>query len=182
MRRVGRARASGTLEQRAERDLALEPRQRRTQAEVRAEAEREVAVVAARDVEAVGLVEHRRVAVRRADAADHERALPDRHAAELHVLERDAHGALHRAVEAQHLLDRALQQLGLRAQARELVGVLQERERPVPDQVRGRLVTGEQQQDRGRQQLAVAERVAVLLRRDERADQVVARLARGARR
>ena len=52
---------------RAQGDLRLEPRQVRAQAVVRAEAEREVAVLLARDVEALGLAEHRLVAVRRAE-------------------------------------------------------------------------------------------------------------------
>ena len=43
----------------------LEPRQVRAEAEVRAEPERDVPVVASRDVEHVGIVERPRIAVRR---------------------------------------------------------------------------------------------------------------------
>ena len=93
------------------------------------------------------------------------------------VLERDAQRRLHGAVEAQQLLDRGGQEPRLGAETAPLFGLAEQGEHAVADQVRRGLVAGEQQQVAGREQLGVAQRVALLLRLDHRADQVVARRA-----
>ena len=61
---------------------------------------------------------------------------------------------------------------GRRAQQLELIGVAQQREQAVADEVHRRLVAGDEQQDDRRQQLVGAEAVARLLGRDQRADEV----------
>src|SRR5437867_2437012 len=62
-----------SAEDRPEDDLALETGERRTEAEVRPEAEREMAVVGARDVEAIGFREHDRISVGGPDHGDDQR-------------------------------------------------------------------------------------------------------------
>jgi hypothetical protein len=54
------------------------------------------------------------------------------------------------------------------SQARELPGVAQQREEAVPDQVRGGLVAGDQQQVARREELGVAQRIALLDRHQRR--------------
>src|SRR6266545_3863068 len=54
-----------------DRDLTLQARQRRTEAEVDAEAERDVTIVAPRDVEAVWIGKVSRIAIGCADRGDH---------------------------------------------------------------------------------------------------------------
>ena len=63
------------------------------------------------------------------------------------AVERDAVVDLHRPVVAEELLDRVLGELGFVAQQRELVGVAEQRDLRVAEQVLGRLVAGLQQQD-----------------------------------
>src|SRR3990172_4809232 len=82
-------------EERRERHLGLEPRERGPEAEVGAEAEREGAGLGAGEVEAVRVREGQRIAVCGANPADDEGAPADRVAAELRILRRDANGGLH---------------------------------------------------------------------------------------
>jgi hypothetical protein len=118
---------------------------------VDAEAEGDMAIVAARDVEPVGIGEVRGISVGRADRGDHEGALRDRLAAQLHLRVGDAGGPLDGAVVAQQLFHRAADQGGLAAQALELRGVLQEGEQAVADQVHGGLVARDEEQHAGGQ-------------------------------
>ena len=75
---------------------------------------------------------------------------------------------------AQHLLDRARVQARVVAQPLGLVGVLDERQRAVGDQVARRLVAGHHQGDEEQVELEVVEAVAVELGLDQRGHQVVA--------
>jgi hypothetical protein len=160
-------------EQGRERDLALEASQRGAQAEVEAVPEREVRVRRAREVEAVGVGEHGGIAVRRTDGDHHLVAARKAPSRDLHVLERPPRGPLHGAVEAQQLLDGALQQGGLAAQALQLAGMAQQREQAVPQQVAGGLVAGREEQDGGGQDLVVGEAVVALLRAHQPRQQIV---------
>ena len=92
-------------EQRAERDVHLLARERRADAVVDAHAEGEVlGRVRARDVEAVGVGELRRVAVRGGEAQHADRAGRDLRALDLAVLRADAPHVRGGRGEAQHLL------------------------------------------------------------------------------
>ena len=82
-------------------------------------------------------------------------------------LHRHAHGVLHRAVEAQQLVDRGIVERRIVAPAEQLVRVAQQRQRAVADQVDGRLVPCDVQQDDERDQLGRAERVAFVLHGQE---------------
>src|SRR5204862_958780 len=105
----------------------LETRECRTQAEVVASAERDVAVgVLAAKIEPVGVVELGRVAVCRAAQGNEVLTLRDRDVAQLVLAARDALRELHRAVEAQQLLDGVPVQGRVVAQALELVALLQQ--------------------------------------------------------
>ena len=117
------------------------------------------------------------IVVGRAEDREDERTGLDALAVDLDVLQRDAPGELHRRVEAQELVDRVADEVGLRAQELELVGMAQECERSVPDQVDGRLVAGDEQQDHLVAQLVGREAVAFLLGGDHRGQQVVGGLA-----
>ena len=77
----------------------------------------------------------------------------------------------------QHLLDRAGEQPGVGAQGGELVGMPQQRQNAVGDEVRGRLVPGDEQQDAGGDQFGLGELVALFLDQDQPGQQVVARRA-----
>jgi len=93
--------------------------------------------------------------------------------AHLHVAARDARHARRRRIVAQKFLDRAFGQLGMRPQQVEGVGLRQQGDHAVADQV-GRLVPGEQHEHGGRDQLILRQRPPRLLGRDQRADHVLA--------
>ena len=96
---------------------------------------------------------------------------------DLGVLHRGAGEVDDRRDVAQHLLDRAGEQVGFGAEALPLVAVLVEREETAADRVAGGLVAGLDDQLAVREQLHLGERLAVDLGRDELAHDVVARLA-----
>ena len=117
-------------EQRAERDARFEPRQVRADAVVRAEAEGEVRVLLARDVEdSPGA----RRPARRGSPSPARRARSrsrgSRRRASASGARRAARIELHRRREAQHLFDRRGQQAGIVAQALQLAGVGEQLER-----------------------------------------------------
>ena len=97
-------------------------------------------------------------------------------AGELHVLEGRARKKNDRRLVAEHLFDGALEERAVAAEQRQLVGVLEQREEPVPDQVARRLVSGVEHLDDHGDELVGGQPVAGLLGRDQRAQQVVARL------
>ena len=90
----------------------LRPGEPRAEAEVDAVAERQVRVRLAIEPQLVGLVEHLGIAVGRADAHDDLVAGSNRLPAELEVLVGHAGRELHRALEAQQLLDGRADQPG----------------------------------------------------------------------
>jgi hypothetical protein len=111
--------------QEGERLLQLGAREVGAQAVVNAGAEGgQPRALRARDVEALRIDDA--VAVG-ADARDEDhRALRERDAADLHVLEHDARGERRDRLEAQRLLDGARSERGIGAERRPLVGVLGE--------------------------------------------------------
>src|SRR4029453_7360789 len=114
---------------------------------------REVLVRGASDVEAIRIREPGRVAIGRREHPPDLRVLPQRDAVELDVGVQDAGGQDDRTVEAETLLDRARDQVGLRAKARELGRMQDELTHAVPDESDGGLEAVDEQPDSLRQQL-----------------------------
>ena len=126
------------------------------------------------DVEAVGArAPVGLVAVRRGQAAHHEHALLDGLAAHLDLPQRDAARHLHGRVVAEELLDGAAVQRRVGAQALELVGVAEEGEGAVADEVHGRLVAGDVEEHHLLEELLVREHVAVLLGGEQAREKIV---------
>ncbi len=96
------------------------------------------------------------------------------------AVEHDAVVDLHRSVVAQELLDRVLGELGVVAQQRELVGMAEQRDLRVAEEVLGRLVAGLEQQDAVGDELGVGEPLAVGLGFEQRRQQIVARVGAAA--
>ena len=94
------------------------------------------------------------VAVGRGGHRHHERAGLDGAAADLERRHRDAPGHLHRGVEPQALLDRVGDEGRVVAEPGELVGVAQQLQRAVADEVDRGLVAGDEQQAQLVEQLA----------------------------
>ena len=153
------------------------------EAVVDAGGERQVAV-GVRPVEAQGVrvVEHRRVVVGRAEDRHHGGAGRDLDVAVAHGLHRDADRLLHRTVVAQQLVDGRRVERRVVAPAGELVGVAQQGQHAVADQVDGGLVAGDVEQRHERDQLGGAQPVAGLLDEQQLRQQVVAEVAGDARR
>ena len=135
-------------------------------------AERQVARLVSPEVQPIGLGEARGVAVRRAEETEDEAPLRDRNASDLRVARRHPARPLDRAVVAQELLDRAGQEARIVLESPPLLRMPEEGEEPVPDEVHGRLVAGDVEEDAGREQLALRQPVPRLLRLDEPAQEV----------
>lgn len=108
--------------------------------------ESEVTHVLAADVEPIGVLEMGRVVV--ASVEQDEEGLPRRDAltTDVHVLEHPAHRSHARPIVAQELFDCAGDQVGVGPQVIELARAPQEGERAVADEVRHRLVPGDEEQ------------------------------------
>src|SRR5262249_53407077 len=130
--------------------------------------ERDVPIVGAPEIEAVGLRKLSGVAIGGTDEGEHHVALGNRASGKRDVLAGNARGALDRPVVAEQFLDGALDQSRILAQPSKLFGMTQEREGAVADEIDGRLVPRDEKQDAGGQQLSLGELVARLLGRDER--------------
>ncbi len=128
----------------------------------------------AADVEAVGIGEHVGVPVGGHVVDDDLVAGLDGLAVEHGVAGGRAAEVVDRRAPAQHLLDRARVEAGVVAQPLRLVGMVDEGQRAVVDEVPGRLVAGHDQGDEEQVQLEVVEAVAVDLGLDEGGHQVVA--------
>ena len=137
----------------------------------------EVRVGIASDVEAIRLVPGGVVAVRRAVGHPHERVRRHGRVPQGDVFERQASADLVGTVEAEHLLDCRGHQIGALAQQLELIGMAEQSVHAAPDQVRGGLVSGVQQECSVVQQLHLGEGLAVLLGTDEDRHQIVARFS-----
>src|SRR5690606_17879816 len=136
-----------------------------------------LARVGARHVEAVGVREHGRVAVRAPQDREHLGVGRDAAAVEDGVLVQHAHGHPDRAGEAQALLDRVREQLGPGAYELALLGVAGEGGGAVADQADRGLEARDQQPDRLHDQLGRGEPVALLLGADQDRQQVVGEVA-----
>ncbi|MFT3801018.1 MAG: hypothetical protein QM766_07340 [Burkholderiaceae bacterium] len=159
-----------------EEHAGFEPGQVGAQAEVSAVAERQMPVGLAGDVELVGTLEHRLVAVGRGEADQDLVAGADLAAAQLGIGRRGAPELDDRRREAQHLLDRRRQQRRVRHQLAALFGVSAQQQQSVRDQVAGRLVAGDHQQLEEAFELPAAQLLAVDLGIDDQAPDVAGRL------
>ena len=155
-----------------EQDPELEAREVGAEAEVRAGApEGGVLVGRPPDVEAVRVGELVRVAVRGGEPDDHLVAGRDRDAADLRVAGRRAPEVPDGMRVAQHLLDRARDELRLAAEQLPLVGVAGEGGKTRGDRLPGRLVPGDDEDRERVVEVAAGERAAVELAvRDQRED------------
>ena len=140
-------------------------------------AERDVVVGGAGDVEPERIGEHGVVTVGARVEHQHPVALADLLSADLDVARGGAVHVAHRRRPAQHLLDRTRQQLGLRSQTGELVGVLQQRGDASRDDVAGGLVAAHQDEHRLEHQVDVAEWLVTIGRVHHQADQIGTRSA-----
>ena len=138
-------------------------------------AEREVAVVRAPEVEPVRLPELGRVAVGGVDHQEEAIPSPDVLVADPEVLAGDAHHRRSGAVVAQQLLDGRGAQRRILTPGPRFGRVPEQGQRPVPDEVRRRLVTREEQQHAARDQLRLAETLASLARHEEGRHEIVGR-------
>ena len=141
---------------------------------MRPAAEGEMLVRLPFDVEAVGVREHRRIAVGGGEHAPHLGVTGDRRPVERDVGVQHACREDDRAVVAETLLDGALGELRPRAELRQLGGMLEERPDAVADQADRRLEAGDEEADRLRDELGWAQAVALLLGPDEGAQEIVA--------
>ena len=130
------------------------------------------------DIERVGLGEHARVAVGRAQQRYQLLALRHGCAGHFDVIgEGGARRELHGAVVAENLLDRGPHERPVVAQALQLLGEEEKRAQAVADQVGRRLVAGDEQQHDRREQLGLGELVALFFGVDEIGEHVVGRVA-----
>ena len=137
-------------------------------------AEGDVRVGVAADVEAIGVGEHRLVAVGRCVVDDDLVARGDLLAGELGVLGGGAAELDDRRGVPQHLLDRGRDEPEIGPQPRELAGVAGQRQQGVGDEVAGGVVAGDDQELEEAVQVVVGEPLAVDLRGDDRRPYVVA--------
>src|SRR5437868_32700 len=106
--------------------------------------EANVRIWLARNIEAAGVMELTRIAIRRAYHRQHEFPLRDHLTMHFDVAPRLAEYCLERRAVAEDLLDRGRQKLPGRAQAGVLVRVLDQAQNRVVNQVCGRLATGQE--------------------------------------
>src|ERR1700757_954892 len=164
------------LQQAGLHDRQLQPGELVAQAEVRPEAEREVVVRVALDVEGFRILEDLFVEVRRLEQQDHLLALVQLGAVKLVVGGDRAGHVLHRRRPSQHFFDRVGQQFQVVDQTLVLIGVLQQLPGPAGQRVTGGLVTADQQQQDLGEDLVVLEPRTLDLRVHQDADQIVGRL------
>ena len=125
------------LEQRGNRDLRLRAGERGAQAVMRAAAKGEVGPVRSLDIKPVRFGVLGRVMPCREQRASHRLTRLQLTAADLRGLQRKPANLRHWRIVAQHLLDRIGHEFGMRAQLGELIGVLEQREDAIADQVGG---------------------------------------------
>ncbi|MEJ2130398.1 MAG: hypothetical protein P8Y95_01950 [Gammaproteobacteria bacterium] len=165
-----------SLEQARERDLGLESREGRSDAQVYAVAERDLLDLLAGDVELVGTLVRCRVAVPARDADEDQVPPFQMLAVEVHVFQGEALRCLNGGLEAQHLFHGVRDELGRGAESVELLGGFQQQVHAVADQARGGLVAGDEEQQAGVVELLSVQLVAFLFRTNELPDEVVTRL------
>ena len=171
-----RRRPGRLLEQEAQHLDHLQPGQLGTQAEVRADAERDVGVRVPQQVQPMRIIEHRGIAVGGAEP-DHDLvARPDLLVAQRGVAGGGASELLNGRHVAQQLVDGRREVLGVLGHPRPQV-VLVQGEHRAGHGVARRLVAGDHQEEPEHLELRVAQSLAVDLGVDDPADDVVARMS-----
>ncbi len=163
------------MQERVERHLRLQSCQRCANAVVVPQAESEVPILSAPDIEAVGIGEPLRVAIGSRDKREDDRARPKLHSRELHRFYHSAVGELHGRLEAQALLHGAWEEREIVLEPFAFSGVLEQEEDGVPDEVRRRLVSCSEEQRGQGDELALGEGVPLLIGFAHRREEVVAR-------
>ena len=143
--RVG-IRDGQAVEDRVQHDARLHPREVHAEAAVGAEGEGHVGLLRAPDVEGIGILVARLVAVGRSEVDVQDRAGRNQRTVDLDVAGGGAHDAHQRALPAQPLLDRLGHQAAVGAQRVELVAVGEQAEEQVAGGPVGRLRAGGRQQ------------------------------------
>src|SRR5258706_15181934 len=110
-----------------------------------------------RAVESTGIGKLRGVVVRRADHRQHQLSGGNRLAVHLKLLPRLTIHPLQRRAISQYFLDRGGEQLGARAQQRELVGMFHKAEHRAIHKIGGGLTAGKKQELEEAEDLAVRE-------------------------
>ena len=153
----------------------LEAGQVHAEAEVLGDAERQVRVRRAADVELLRIVEHVFVAVR--GRVDHHDlvARRDRRVAELGVGGRRAPEVVQRVLVAQDLLDRARHERGIGPQVGELVGMVEQRAQADDEHRLRRVVAGGDELHEEAAEIDVGHVVAVELGLEQQRREVLAR-------
>ncbi len=132
---------------RTQRNLRLKAGERRPQADMNAMAKSKRSILWPVQIEAVGFGKLRRIAVCRAQTHEDGLTCPDSLAPDLKILLRETCRSLNRAIIAQCFRDRRRDQARVVPQRLELVGMLKKRQHTVPNQMRCRLMTGNEQED-----------------------------------
>ena len=127
-----------------------------------------VFLLVAGDVEALGIVEDLRIAIRGGRQCDHLGVVRDHIVAKLCIRMKHTHSCGDGSRVAKTLFDRALDQLWMSAKLLIFVGMTDQRRQAVADQADCRLEAGDQKADRLRIQFDFGESFTVLLGRDER--------------
>ena len=119
------------------------------------------------DIENIRVFKDLRVAVRAGDHHEDPVALAQRFAVEIMFARHSADKTHRRAVEAHHLFYRARRQIGFGEEPLQLLGVAQEGQRAVTDQVRRRLMPCKEHQNAGRDNYIVGKLIALIPRLDQ---------------
>src|SRR5262245_18320827 len=129
----------------AQRDLALEACQGMAEAVVDAVTKRQVMISVAADVEAIGIRKRAWIPVRGAEEEKQSLRGPDLLPTQLHILRGHAGPRLDGRVVAEAFLQRLRHEAGRGAQSRELFWMGHQRVQSVADELRGRLLSSNQQ-------------------------------------
>ncbi len=139
-----------------------------------AEAEGQMPIRLASDVEAVRIGKRGRVAVRRCQEDVHETSAWDANARHDDILARVPLGRhLDRAAEPEHLFHGAAHRGRILPESLQFGGVFEQCQHPVADEIDRRFVTGDQQQECHRQQLILAEVISPFLHLRQPAQEIV---------
>ena len=122
------------------------------------------------------VVKHGRVVVRRPEDCHHDSAGLDVNIAIVDGNDGHAHGELHRAVVAQQFVDRRVGNAWVIAPHCHLIRVTQQSQRAIADQVDGRFVASDIEQQHERNQLLLAHPIATLFGLDKCRQDVVAEM------
>jgi hypothetical protein len=129
------------------------------------------------EAEGVRVVEEALVAIRGREAVEDAIALPDGHAVDVDLAGARPREELDRGVEAQRLLDRVRDERAVRAERRITTRLLREAVDQVAEQIPGRLVAGDDEEDRLGQGRPAREALSVDLGAQQPRDHVVRRIS-----